>query len=396
MLSAAEALERVLAIAQALPEERVPLHAACGRVLAEDVVAPAPLPPADTSAMDGYAVRADECRGPGPYRLPVVGESRAGEPFAERLSGGACRIFTGAWLPDGADAVVLQEDVEREASSVVFRERPEAMQNVRQRGEDIAAGAQVLRAGTRLNPFHVGLLASVEHSEVQVARRPRVGILATGSELRPPGSEAVPGSIAESNTFAIAALARRAGAETRVGDRLPDELAATEAAIGALLEDCDLLVTIGGVSVGDHDLVRPALERAGVSLDFWKVAIKPGKPLVFGRTGSTLVLGLPGNPVSAQVTFCLFGLPLLKRMQGVLCVAPVTRSLRLTAALRQATGRRGFHRVTISGDTATPLSGQSSGSVASMAWADGLAIVSEHLDGIAAGQTVEVIALADL
>lgn len=395
MLSPSAALERVLASAPNLGEEAVPLAAACGRVLAVDVVAPAALPPSDTSAMDGYAVRCADCVGRGPFRLPVIGESRAGAPHREALGAGACRIFTGAWLPVGADAVVIQEDVERDAEGIVFREAPRPLQHVRKQGEDIAEGVRVLSRGTRLNPFHLGLLASVEQSEARVGRVPRVGILATGNELRPPGSPATPGSIPESNTVAIAALARRGGAVVIETARSVDDLDATEAAVRRLLEACDVLVTIGGVSVGDHDLVKQALEGAGVTLDFWKVAMKPGKPLVLGHAGAKRVLGLPGNPVSAQVTFCLFGIPLLWRMQGALDVVPRQRALRLAAPLRQSPGRRGYHRVRIVGELAVPLSGQSSGSVSSLAEADGLAIVPEDSSGMEAGQTVEVVALAD-
>jgi molybdopterin molybdotransferase len=240
------------------------------------------------------------------------------------------------------------------------------------------------------------LLASVEQASVQVAVKPRVVVLATGTELRAPGSPATAGSIPESNTFAVAALARQGGAHVTVAPSLPDDLDSTERAVRALLGECDVLVTIGGVSVGDHDWVKQALQRAAVSLDFWKVAIKPGKPLLWGRAGNARVLGLPGNPVSAQVTFCLFGLPLIRRMQGMQRVTPATRALRLAAPIQQAKGRRGFYRVRIDRDVATPLSGQSSGSVGSMAWADGLAIVPEDSSGVAEGQTVEVIAFVDL
>lgn len=396
MLSEAEALERILAAAAAVAKERVGLRAAPGRVLAEDVVAPSPHPPADTSAMDGYALAGADCRGAGPFRLAVVGESRAGAPFQGSLAGGACRIFTGAWMPAQADCVVIQENVERDGDAIVFQARPEKGQNVRRQGEDLAAGNRVLASGTRMNAFHVGLLASVERTQVLVARRPRVAVLASGSELRMPGSLVTPGSIPESNTFAIAALAEQAGAEVVAIETLPDALGPTEDAIRRRLAHCDLLVSIGGVSVGDHDLVKQALESAGVELDFWKVAIKPGKPLVFGRSGASLVLGLPGNPVSAQVTFCLFGLPLLRRMQGATRVVSRTRKLRLAAPLRQSPGRRGYYRVRLDGDVVTPLSGQSSGSVLSMADADGLAIVPADSEGLDSGELVEVVTLADL
>jgi molybdopterin molybdotransferase len=396
MLSFDAALERVLAHARPMGVESVEIGEALGRVLAEAVTAIGPFPPANTSAMDGYAVRSSELEGAGPFRLEVIGESRAGVPHEGELRNGACRIFTGALLPDGADAVVIQEDVKRTESVIEFPSSPKRHQNVRLAGEDIRAGDTALERGIRLNAFQLSLLASLDRTHVNVTQRPRVALLATGSELRPVGKAGALGSIPESNSVALAALARQAGAVVIEARIVGDDLEQTRTVVERLLAKVDLLVTVGGVSVGDYDVVKEALEKAGVVLDFWKVAIKPGKPLVLGRTSNTTLLALPGNPVSAQVTFCLFGLPLLKRMQGASVVVPPMRHLRLASAIRQAMGRRGYHRVCIDGDRAEPLFGQSSGSVSSMAWADGLAVVSEEATGAAEGDLVPVLTFADL
>lgn len=395
MLSYDQALAQVLACAQRLDSERISLTQACNRVLSEPVLAPASLPRSDTSAMDGYALRAADCDGPAPFRFRVLGESLAGRPLG-RLEEGACRIFTGAWLPAGADCVVLQEDVQRTDEWITFSEVPKLFQNVRRMGEDVHEGQVVLQDGAYLGPFQLGLLASVEATNPLVTRRPRVAILCTGTELREPGSPDRQGSIPESNSVVLRAMAERAGAVVLPPSIVTDDRDATKRAIANALDQCDVLLTVGGVSVGDYDVVKDALASCGVDLSFWKVAIKPGKPLVLGTKGRQVVLGLPGNPVSAQVTFALFGLPLLRKMQGHLRPAPQFHSYTLTTGIRQAKGRRGFHRVTLDGQTATPLAGQSSGSVLSMALADGLAVVHESLDELAAKERVEVLRLADL
>jgi molybdopterin molybdotransferase len=395
MLNFDEALVKVLEHAPGLATERVRLDEALGRVLAQDVHARSPLPPHDYSAMDGYAVDTLGFAGAPPWELPVVGESRTGRVAPALTPGSVCRIFTGAPIPAGADAVVMQEDVERSGERARFATRPSPGDHVRRAGEDLAASALALAAGTRLGAPQLGLLAALDHADVPVAKRPRVTILATGDELRKPGSPARPGTIPESNGVAVAALARGAGADVRAVDPAPDDPDVTRKRLLEALASSDLVVTIGGVSVGDYDVVRPALQAAGVELAFYKVAMKPGKPLTLGRRGDTVVLGLPGNPVSAQVTFTLFGLPLLRRMQRDRRELPVPRRLRLGADLRQKPGRRGHYAATVSGDVATPLSGQSSGSTTSLAWADALVVLPETSSGAARGELVDVLFLGE-
>lgn len=395
MLTFEEALAKVLSGAPEPVPERVALEAALGRVLVEPLTAAMPLPPHDYSAMDGYALEAAALRGNGPWDLPIRGESRTGRAAPPLEPGSVCRIFTGAPLPPGADAVVMQEDVERSGDGARFVARPAAGQHVRRAGEDLAQGATALEARVRLGPYQLGLAAAVDRADVLVARRPRVTIVSTGDELRKPGSAPRPASIPESNGVAIAAMATRAGAEARLGPSSSDEQGATEQAIRAALDASDVVVTIGGVSVGDYDVVRPALQAAGVELDFYKVAIKPGKPLTVGRRGSTIVLGLPGNPLSAQVTFALFGLPLLRQMQGERITAPAPRSMRLGAAVKQRPGRRGYYPARTQGDVVTPLPGQSSGSTTSLAWADALIVVPMESSGCEQGALVDVLLLGD-
>jgi molybdopterin molybdotransferase len=396
MLPFEEALSRILAAAPALSTERIKLAQAVGRVLAEDLIARTPLPGFDYSAMDGYAVARAELVGAGPWELPVVGESRAGAQAPQLSAGTTCRIFTGAPIPEGADAVVMQEDVMRDGGSARFLAQPALGAHIRRRGEDLAAGAAALSQGTRLTAFQVGLAAAVDRDELLVARRPQVTILCTGEELRDPGSPEFPGSIPDSNGPSLAALVTAAGAQAVIAPRIRDDLQVTEAAIRGALHGSDLLLTVGGVSVGEHDLVKVALANVGVELEFWKVQIRPGKPLAFGRFGQTLILGLPGNPVSAQLTFALFGMPLLRQMQGDRRPVPARSRARLNSALRQSPGRTGFYRAQLQGDLAITASNQASGSAVSLAQADALLILPADSSGLAAGESVEMIRLAEL
>ncbi|HEY5372496.1 MAG TPA: gephyrin-like molybdotransferase Glp [Polyangiaceae bacterium] len=396
MLPFDDALRRILESAPVLPSERVTLDHSAGRVLAEDLVARAPLPGFDYSAMDGYALASSELRGAGPWSLPVCGESRAGALAPKLAPNSVCRIFTGAPIPDGADTVVMQEDVARDGENARFTIAPSTGSHIRRRGEDLAEGAIALARGTRLNAFRIGLAAAVDRADVLVARRPKVAILCTGEELRPSGSAATPGTIPDSNGPSLAAMVWSAGGVTDIRPRIGDTLGATEEALRAALRDTDLLLTVGGVSVGEHDLVRAALSNVGAQLDFWKVQIRPGKPLAFGRFGETLILGLPGNPVSAQLTFALFSMPLLRAMQGGQKPLPPRGRARLHSALRQKPGRTGFYRAQLDGDLAITSSNQASGSTASLAHADALLIVPAESAGIAAGDSVEIIRLAEL
>ena len=398
MLTFDEALAKVLHDVPRLSMESTALGDALGRVLAESVRTEFPLPPEDYSAMDGYALDTGSLTGEPPWDLPVRGESRTGYVAPQLEPGSVVRIFTGAQIPKGANAVVMQEDVERddERRRVRLSVRPGEGDHVRRAGEVLAKGAIVLEAGTRLGAYQLGLLAAADRARVDVARRPRVTIISTGDELRAPGSPRRAATVPESNSVAIAALATSAGAIVEVREFSKDDAEETRRKVEAALGPSDVLVTIGGASVGDYDVVRPALEAAGVRLDFYKVAMKPGKPLTLGRRDGTIVLGLPGNPVSAQVTFALFGLPLLRRLQGDRRGLPVARRLRLGVPIRQKTGRLGFYPATVTDEVATAFSGQSSGSTTSLAWADALVVVPADCDGYAAGELVSVLFLSDL
>jgi molybdopterin molybdotransferase len=394
MLTLDEALERVLARALPLSTEVVSLRNAAGRVLAEDLVAPDDLPRFDHSAMDGYAVCTRDCSGETPFRLRVVGESRAGHATSALEPRSACRIFTGAPLPEGADAVVIQENVEREGEDALIRSDVRAGDHIRRRGEDLSRGSLALARGARLGPYQLGLAAALDRSELEVARKPQLCILCTGDELRLPGDPARSGSLPESNSVAIAALAESVGAEVLAIELVGDDRQKLEQSLSRLAARSDVLVTVGGASVGDHDLVRQALSSAGGSLDFWKVKIKPGKPLLFGTLGRALVLGLPGNPVSAQLNFTLFGLPLLRTMQGEPARGPRFERARLSSDLTQKPGRLGLYRARLDGDAVVPEKNQASGSVLSLGRADALVLVPAESEGYQAGSMVDIIRLS--
>jgi molybdopterin molybdotransferase len=399
MLSCDEALAQVLTDVPRMSTERVSLRDAVGRVLARPVIARGPFPPFAASAMDGYAVASDAFEGAGPWTLEVTGESRVGREPPSMRRGSACRIFTGAPVPPAADTVVMQEDVTREGARATFANAPPRGSNIRRAGEDIAAGNVALEPGTRLGAFQLSLAASLDHPEIVVAQRPRVTIVCTGDELRAPGEPARPFSIAESNAIGLRVLAEQAGASVFVAPLVGDDLATTQSALERALESSDLVVTVGGVSVGDHDVVRPALERLGVALSFWKVAIKPGKPLALGRTGRVRVLALPGNPASSMVTFTLFGLPLLRTMQNDKHPLPGRLRAKLATRIARKAGRLEFIRSALSTADGVlgvrPLSNQASGAVTSMAWSDALAIVPAETTEIAEGASVDVLRVSD-
>jgi molybdopterin molybdotransferase len=405
MLSFEEARAKILAGVARLGGERVPIAEAAGRVLAETLVAERPQPAFDQSAMDGYAVRLADLGGEGPFRLRVgAAESRAGRPAPAFEPGTACRIFTGAELPRGADAVIMQEEIARDGDWATFASRPRPRAHVRSAGEDIRPGQEAIAEGTRLHAGHLSLAASLDRGELQVARRPIVAIVCTGDELRPPGAAGGPASIPESNGVALAALVRQVGGEARVLPSVGDDLDATAAALGRALDGADLVLTVGGVSVGDHDVVRPALERAGVALDFYKVAIKPGKPLAFGRREAagelTRVLGLPGNPASALTTFALFAAPLLRALQGDAAPLPVLLPARLESAVRHKPGRLEFVRVVLKRDgrdlVAVPLANQASGATTTTGWATAFALIPLEAEELPGGSFVDVLRLADV
>jgi molybdopterin molybdotransferase len=420
MLTLDEARSRLFSKVRRLSCERVSLSDAAGRVLATEVVARAPLPSFAHSAMDGYAVATQDWGAGSSPTLRVVGEAPAGGSALPLEPGAACRIFTGGPLPERSDAVVPQENVDRDADTIRIHARPTPGQYIRRVGEDLAAGDLALAVGTRMTPGGIALAAMLDRAELTVVRRPRVTILATGNELRAVGDGPRAGSIPESNSAALAALARQAGADARVAPIVRDDTGEAAEAIEAALDGADLLVTVGGVSVGEHDVVRPALERAGVALDFWRVAIKPGKPLAVGRTSTAHVLGLPGNPASALVTFALFGVPLIRALQGdarphplvlpARLAAPRKRSADRTEFVRATIGRATIGRATIGREPGKPLpsvdapsgleacvcDNQASGAATSLATSDGLCAIEPGLGSLEAGVTVDFLRWADL
>jgi molybdopterin molybdotransferase len=394
-----EAQKRVLALARPLAAERVAIASVAGRVLAEDVRAPADVPAFDASTMDGYAVRASEV---GDAPMPIVGESRAGAAAPELAPASACRIFTGAPLPRGADAVVMQEDAERDGDRVRFRATPAPGAFVRRRGDDLRAGDAALAKGTRVGAAEVAMLASLDTAAALVACAPQVALMPTGDELRAPGAPGGASSIPESNSPALAAMIRRAGGRAHEHPPVRDDPGSARAAFASVLDGKlpygapDVLVTIGGVSVGEHDVVKAALEACGVALDFWRVAIKPGKPLAVGARGATVVLGLPGNPVSAMVTFALFGVPLLRAMQGDARPLPRAGRARLAAPVAHKPGRLELARATLDDGRVTLLPNQASGAVVGLCRADVLACIPRDAERLEADAEIDVYPLEEL
>jgi molybdopterin molybdotransferase len=400
MLSFDEARALVVRDVEPVASERVSVFEASGRTLREDLTAPFPLPAFDYSAMDGYAYRAADLSGTGPYTLKVDGVSSAGAPLGRLTPGTACRIFTGAVLPQGADSVVMQEDVTLDGDVARFAAAGRPFTNVRRRGEDLAEGQIALCSGDELHPGRVALAAALDRATLVVSRRPVVGILGTGDELRSPGEPGPLGTIVESNGFFVKACAERAGALGRLHRFVADDEAALDRAFSEALAGTDLLVTIGGVSVGDRDLVRPALTRAGVEISFHKVAMKPGKPLTFGRRGGTIVLGLPGNPASSSLTFLLFGLPIIRRLLGMSEVfeAPMRLPLRLTGgSVTRKPGRTELARgvfIQDGGARCVELAtNQSSGAVTSFAQAECLIRIDAETTTLRDGDLLSVLPL---
>jgi molybdopterin molybdotransferase len=376
--------------------ERRALVRAVGRVLAEEVVSPIDVPTNDYSAMDGYAVATADFLSAEPVTLPMVGECQTGHRGVEVRPGTCARIFTGAHIPPGADAVVMQENTERRGENVVFKVQPKPLEHIRRAGEDLKTGEAVLSVGTRLTGFQLGLLATVERTEVLVAVRPRVMILCTGDELRPPGYTLGEKQLAESNSVALVALAQSAGADAIVGPIVTDNKELMKQALLAARNTSDVIITVGGVSVGDHDVVAAALVESGAEVIFHKVNIKPGKPVLFARWGGKFVLGLPGNPSSAQVTFALFGFPLLRALQGDKEPLPSARTAVLTRSFRQKPGRVGFYRGLLRGDEVEIFANQASGASTSIAWGNALVMLADDVTSVEAGQKVRVFAFADL
>ncbi|HWD93959.1 MAG TPA: gephyrin-like molybdotransferase Glp [Verrucomicrobiae bacterium] len=382
MLELEQALEAILASVPASKSEVVPLAEAHRRVVAEQILMPADLPPFDNSSMDGYAVRARDISSAGPQNpvsLTLAGKIAAGETFHSELSAGQCvRIFTGSMLPAGADAVVMQEDTRLDANrpgEVLFLEAAKPWENIRFRGEDVKQGAQIAVPGEVLGAAQMALLAAGGVEQVSVGRQPTVALLATGSELKEAGggSALVPGQIYESNRTALAPLIGGAGGVPKIFPIVPDNPEATRAALSRALAECDLVVTCGGVSVGELDFVKSAFEELDGQLQFWKVAIKPGRPFVFGRCGEKLLFGLPGNPVSAFVTFLLLTRPALLRWQGAARVGLPASNGVLLELFSNPDARRHFMRVTVDERGGVRSAGtQASHVLSSLALAGGL------------------------
>lgn len=397
MLDLEEALSRILVALPAPTTESVPLSNAGGRILAGRVTAPIDLPAFDNSAVDGYAVRAadtDTARADAPVVLRLQGRLAAGKVFAEELhQGAAVRLFTGAPMPPGADAVVMQEDTRlgpTEAQEILILDSVTAGENVRRQGGDVKRGAVLSEPGQRLTVGRLSLLAASGVSVLTVARRPRVALLATGSELKEPGVPLEPGEIYESNRLGLAALVAQAGGTPQILPIVPDELDATRVALAQAFGASDMVVTSGGVSVGEMDFVKSAFEQLGGELDFWKVAIKPGRPFVFGRLRRKFLFGLPGNPVSALVTFALLVRPALLRWQGASELAlPAYRGV-LGESLANPGPRRHFLRVRGDGAGRVYSAGaQASHVLSSLAHASGLVEVPPQTT-LAAGTMVTV------
>lgn len=395
LISISEARERVLAAITPLGDEDVAIGDALGRVLAQDLLAAGDVPPFPCSAMDGYAVIAQD--GIAPRRL--TGESRAGAPARLRVQPGeAVRISTGAAVPEGATAVVQQEHVEAADSTIVLRSPVAIGEHIRRAGEDMRTGARVLSAGVRLGSVELGAAVAAGQSTLRVVRQPRVSVRCTGDELRAPGEPLGPGEIHNSNAPMLSALAARAGALTDEVLRLPDDPAATRSGLEAALERSDVVLVTGGVSVGPHDHVKPALEALEVREIFWGVALQPGKPTWFGTRGPKLVFGLPGNPVSAVVTFSLFALPALAALQRERRARKLEQSATLGAAVRRSPGREQAVRVRLErdggGPVAIPNGPQGSHILNSLLGADALAMIPLGEGELEAGSPVALEELA--
>lgn len=385
-----EAQTRLLALVEPLPVERVAVAAALGRFMAENLLAQRTQPAADLSAMDGYAVCSSDMAGP----WTVIGESAAGHPYSGQVGAGeAIRISTGALMPSGADAVILQEDITRNADSISLSgEAPQpATKHIRRKGLDFADGQEIIAAGTRIGPAQAALAISSGHGQIAVRRKPRIAILDSGDELSPDPAHCAPHQIPASNGAMLAAMAAALPCDCDMLGPVADSMDAMADAL-ARAEDADIIVTSGGASVGDHDLVRPALEAWGSEIDFWRIAIKPGKPLLVATRQSgerrQIILGLPGNPVSSHVTAYLFMLPVLRALLGGTSPLPRTFRTRLGAPVPANGSRREFMRASWDGENATPQTVQDSGALAALAASN---VLIERPAGAPAGEAGDEI-----
>ena len=401
LLEPDQALQHLLAAARLMGEtEQLPVARALGRVLAQEVRSSMDVPPADNAQMDGYAVRAADVPSPG-TRLQVSQRIPAGAVPQALQPGTAARIFTGGLMPPGADAVVMQEQCNAEPDAVVFNVSPAAGQWVRRRGLDVTAGSVVLVAGQRLRPQDLGLAASVGVANLTVRRRPRVGILFTGDELAMPGEPLRQGAIYNSSRFVIRALLEAAGCEVTDFGIIPDQLEATRAVLREAARNHDLVLSSGGMSVGEEDHVKPAAQAEG-GLDLWQIAMKPGKPLAFGHLrraegqGEAAFIGLPGNPVSSFVTFLMFVRPFLLALQGAAQTAVQTLPVRAAFDWPRPDRRREYLRVRLNAQGEAELfASQNSAVLTSTVWADGL-VDNPPQQAIARGDLVRYLPFSSL
>ena len=399
LMPVTEALTAVLAGAEPCPEEMVALDAAFHRVLARDIPALRTQPPQAMSAMDGYAVRTADALAAG-TRLKVIGEVAAGRPFEEALGAReAVRIFTGGVIPEGADAVIIQEDTVVEGGGITITEAAVAGRHIRPAGVDFRKGDVLLARGTRLTDRDLSLAAGMNYPEVPVRRRPKVALLATGDELVMPGSTPGPGQIVYSNGYALRALARQEGAETIDLGIAADTVAATALGIRRARDSgADILITTGGASVGDHDLVKQSLEAEGVTMAFWRIAMRPGKPMMHGRLGAMRVIGLPGNPVSSYVCGFLFLLPLIRVLSGRAVIHHTRETALLGRDVAANDMREDYLRARLEvrrngGLVATPVDHQDSSLLANLAAARALVIRPPFAPAAIAGSPCDILRL---
>jgi molybdopterin molybdotransferase len=398
MISVEEARERLLSLVAPLGSEEVPVNTAFARVLAEDVAARRTQPPFAVSAMDGYAVRAGDVATV-PTRLRLVGAVPAGQSYDKDVNPGeAVRIFTGAPVPASADAIVIQEDTERDGDIVVIKESSPAGKHVRAAGLDFRAGEVKLKAGRRLTARDVGLAAAMNRPWLRVRRRPRIAILPTGDEVVLPGDPVGANQIVSSNGFALAALIEGSGGIPVMLPIAPDNAEALQE-IAAAATGMDLLVTTGGASVGEHDLIRDALGAAGLELDFWQIAMRPGKPLMVGRFRGTPMIGLPGNPVSSMVCAMLFLKPAIERLCGLVAAPTAATRARLGSPLGANDRRQDYIRASLEhlpdgSIEVTPFQKQDSSMMSLLAAADCLIVRPPHAPAAAAGDLVDIMILA--
>lgn len=386
-----QAQQRLIALASRLPAETLTVDAALGRYLADDLIAKREQPAADMSAMDGYAIRFEDRNGP----WTLVGECKAGSPPCAALKPGeTARIFTGALLPEGADTVVMQENIAADGTTIrlTAEPSPERGRHVRHKGGDFAQGSIGLPAGSLLNAAALGEAVIAGYGELSVGRQPRVAVVSTGDELVAPGSATLPHQIPASNDVMLSAMLSGLTAETLSLSRIPDDMEVLCTALESA-RDCDIIVTIGGASVGDHDLVGPAFRKLGAEIDFYKIAMKPGKPVMAGKLGKTVILALPGNPASAFVSATLFLLPLVRFMAGAANYLPAYQRVPITEALPANGPRAQFLRAKVDQAGITPFGSQDSAKLSVLAAANALLYRPAEAEAAQAGTLVPYIAI---